>query len=141
MATSNQRQTARELFWRVEECLRRGHESYIAHAGRLEDYYIGAGRQWDRRIRAEVEQQGRPAFEVNLCMQAVNAAVGYQIQNRVDMACQPKGGEADEAKAKVLSRVLKHALGNTQYRWHETQAFMDGRADSATRLAGCEAVL
>jgi len=126
MATGNNRDTARDIFWRVDECLRRGHEGYIAHATRLEDYYIGAGQQWDRRIRAEVENQGRPAIEVNLCMQAVNAAVGYQIQNRVDMACQPKGGEADEAKAKVLSRVLKHALDNTHYRWHETQAFMDG---------------
>jgi len=83
MVSGNQRQTARDIFWRVEEGLRRGHES-------------------------------------------CPAIVGYQIQNRVDMACQPKGGEADEAKAKVLSRVLKHALGNTQYRWHETQAFMDG---------------
>jgi len=126
MATGNNRQTARDIFWRVEECLRRGHEGYSAHAARLEDYYIGAGRQWDRHIRRDVEQQGRPAIELNLCMQAVNAAVGYQIQNRVDMACQPKGGEADEAKAKVLSRVLKHALDNTHYRWHETQAFMDG---------------
>ena len=98
----------------------------MRQATRLDDYYLGAGRQWDPGIKAEVEADGRPAVEVNVCMQAVNAAVGYQIQNRVDIAYQPKGGESDEQKAKVLSKVVKHALGNTKYRWNETDAFMDG---------------
>lgn len=120
------RDTARDIFWRVDECLRRGHDGFMRQATRLDDYYLGAGRQWDPGIKAEVEADGRPAVEVNVCMQAVNAAVGYQIQNRVDIAYQPKGGESDEQKAKVLSKVVKHALGNTKYRWNETDAFMDG---------------
>lgn len=120
------RDTARDIFWRVDECLRRGHEEFMRKVTRLDDYYLGGGRQWDPGTRAEVESEGRPAVEVNVCMQAVNAAVGYQIQNRVDIAYQPKGGESDEQKAKVLSKVVKHALGNTHYRWNETDAFIDG---------------
>ena len=111
------RDTARDIFWRVDECLRRGHEGFMRQATRLDDYYLGAGRQWNPAIKAEVEGEGRPAVEVNVCMQAVNASVGYQIQNRMDIAYQPKGGEADEQKAKVLSKVMKHAMNNTKYRW------------------------
>lgn len=124
--TYKNRDTARDIFWRVDECMRRGHEDFMAQASRLDDYYLGAGRQWDPATRLEVEAEGRPAVEVNVCMQAVNAAIGYQIQNRVDIAYQPKGGEADEQKAKVLSKVSKHAMNNTKYRWQETDAFMDG---------------
>lgn len=124
--TNNGVETARDIFWRLDECLKRGHEDFMAHATRLDDYYLGGGRQWRPQDRAAVEGDGRPAVEVNLCMQAVNAAVGYQIMNRVDLNYQPKGGEADEHKAKVISKVIKHALGNTKYRWHETDAFMDG---------------
>ncbi|MBA0428531.1 genomic island protein [Stenotrophomonas maltophilia] len=120
------RDTARDVFWRLDECYKRGHEDFMATATRLDDYYLGAGRQWDPNIRQEVEADGRPAVEVNMCMQAVNAAVGYQIQNRVDMAYLPKGGQADEQRAKVISKVIKHALGNTQYRFHETDSFLDG---------------
>lgn len=124
--TNNNRDKAREIFWRLDEVMQRGHEDYMVKAGRLDDYYRGGGDQWDPADRAAVEESGRPAHEVNMCMQAVNAAVGYQIQNRVDISFLPKGGRADEAQAKVLSKVVKHALDNTNYRWEETDAFIDG---------------
>lgn len=124
--TNNGVTEARNIFWRLDECMQRGHEDFMATATRLDDYYIGGGRQWRAADRAAVESKGKPAVEVNLCMSAVNAAVGYQIMNRVDLNYQPKGGEADEEKAKVISKVIKHALDNTHYRWHETDGFMDG---------------
>ncbi|MEI2453848.1 hypothetical protein [Lysobacter firmicutimachus] len=124
--TTRHRDVAREVFWRLEELRTRGHETYMLHARRLEDYYLGGGRQWRAQDRRAVEEEGRPAHEVNVCLQAINAAAGYQIQNRVDMAYLPKGGRADEAQAKVLSKVIKHALENTEYRYAETDAFMDG---------------
>lgn len=124
--THKSRDKAREVFWRLDEVLNRGHDDWMLKAGRLDDYYRGGGEQWDPAARAEVEGAGRPALEVNVCMQAINSAVGYQIQNRVDMAYQPKGGRADEKQAKVLSKVVKHSLENTNYRWHETDAFTDG---------------
>ncbi len=124
--TNTNRDKAREVFWRLDELYQRGHENYMVKAGRLDEYYRGGGLQWTAGDRFEVENDGRPAHEVNVCMQAVNAAVGYQIQNRVDMAYLPKGGRADEKQAKVLSKVVKHALDNTDYRYQETDAFMDG---------------
>lgn len=123
--TNNNRDTAREVFGRLDE-LYMGHEEYMRQATRLDDYYFGAGTQTDAADRAEVEAEGRPVYEINVCMQAVNAAVGYQIQNRMDIAYQPKGGRADEEQAKVLSKVVKHALDNTQYRYQETDVFGDG---------------
>lgn len=124
--TNNNRDTAREVFWRLDEKYNRGHEDYMVRAGRLDDYYIGGGRQWRHEDRAEVEGSGRPAHEVNVCMQAVNSAAGYQIQNRVDMTYVPKGGQSSEERAKTLSKVVKHSLENTKYRWQETDGFIDG---------------
>lgn len=124
--TTRPRDVAREVFWRLEELRTRGHETYMHHARRLEDYYLGGGRQWRAQDRYAVESEGRPAHEVNVCLQAINAAAGYQIQNRVDIAYLPKGGRADEAQAKVLSKVVKHALENTEYRYAETDCFTDG---------------
>lgn len=124
--TNNSRDIAREVFWRYHEVVHRGHIDYMKHARRLEDYYLGGGRQWRPEDRAELEAQGRPAHEVNTILTTVNAAAGYQIANRVDMTFQAKGGRASEQTAKVLSKTVKHSLDNTRYRWRETQAFLDG---------------
>lgn len=124
--TNNDQLIAREVFWRYHDVVGRGHIDYIQHARRLEDYYLGGGRQWRPQDRAEIEKQGRPAHEVNTILPTVNAAAGQQIANRVDITYEAKGGRATEQTAKVLSKVVKHSLENTRYRWRETQAFLDG---------------
>lgn len=124
--TTNNRDRARDLFWRFLEVYQRGHQDYIARARRLEDFYLGAGRQWRAEDRMALEAEGRPAREVNMILPTVNAAIGYQIANRMDVAFQPKGAPASEQTAKVLGKVLKHALDNTDYQWAETDAFRDG---------------
>lgn len=124
--TTSSRDRAREVFWRFHEVWMRGHESYIQHARRMEDFYLGGGRQWNAEDRAALEAQGRPAREVNTILPTVNAAAGYQIANRVDISFLPKGGQADEESAKVMGKVVKHVLENTKYRWQETDAFLDG---------------
>ena len=124
--TNNDQLIAREVFWRYHEIVGRGHIDYIQHARRLEDYYLGGGRQWRAKDREAIESQGRPAHEVNTILPTVNAAAGQQIANRVDITYEAKGGRATEQTAKVLSKVVKHSLENTRYRWRETQAFLDG---------------
>lgn len=124
--TNNNRDKAREIFWRFEEVVQRGHEDYMVHARRLEDFYLGGGRQWEDADRVQREGEGRPCREVNTILPIVNAAAGYQIANRVDISYLPKGGMADSATAKVLGKVVKHSLDNTRYRWSETEAFLDG---------------
>jgi hypothetical protein len=124
--TNNSRSKAREVFWRYDEVFRRGHEDYMRHAKRMEDFYLGGGRQWDPEHRRILEDEGRPCREVNTILPTVNQAAGYQIANRVDISYLPKGGQTDEVAAKLMGKVVKHALENTRYRYAETECFMDG---------------
>ena len=124
--TTNNRDKARDVFWRYHEVFARGHQDYMQHARRMEDFYLGGGRHWRKEDRATLEEQGRPCREVNTILPTVNAAAGYQIANRVDISFLPKGGQADEESAKVMGKVVKHCLEQTKYRYAETECFMDG---------------
>ena len=124
--TNNSRDDARDVFWRFDEVYQRGHIEYMQWARRLEDYYLGGGLQWRAEDRAAVEASGRPAHEVNTILPTINAAAGYQISNRVDIAYQPKRGKSSEETAKVLSKVVRHSLDNTEYPFRETDMFLDG---------------
>lgn len=83
----------------------RGHLDYMKQADRCEQMYLGGGRQWRAEDRKFVESQGRPALEFNEIKGAVNTAIGHQIQNRMDIAFKPRGGESDLATATILSKV------------------------------------
>ncbi len=117
---------ARDINGRVEECYRRGHNDWMRHVRRLEDYYLAGGRQWTEDDRATVESEGRPCFEVDVVKPAVNAAIGYQISNRVDISFVPRGGEADEQSAKLMSKVVRQVLDNADWRSRETDICLDG---------------
>lgn len=118
--------TAREVFERHEEVFERGHEDYMIEARRLDDMYLGAGHQWLPEDRAVIEASGRPCYEIDITKPAVNAAVGYQIANRVDISFVPRGGQADEFNAKLLSKVVRQVLDNNRWRNKETNVFLDG---------------
>lgn len=120
------RDKARYVYERYDELVQRGHEDYCRHARRLEDFYLGGGRQWREEVRDEMEGEGRPVREVNQCLIAVNTAAGYQLANRVDIGYQPRGRGADETTAKCISRVMKQQLDNVGYRFCETDQFLDG---------------
>ena len=98
----------------------------MVHARRMEDLYLGGGRHWRKDDRAIMEMDGRPCREVNTILPTVNQAAGYQIANRVDISYLPKGGRADEQSAKLMSKVTKHSLENTKFRYKETDMFLDG---------------
>jgi hypothetical protein len=124
--TNRNRDTARDVFERFGEVYLRGHEDWMRQARRLEDYYLAGGRQWEEADRAEVEDSGRPAFEVDVIKPAINAAIGYQIANRVDVSFVPRGGDADEKQAKLISKVVRQVLDNTDWRNVETDVCLDG---------------
>lgn len=116
-----------KLNWqRYEYGRMRGHQSYCRKARIAENFYLGGGRQWDPEDRAALEAEGRPALEFNQVKHKINTAIGYQIQNRMDMAFRPRGRGADEELAKVLSKVAKQVADNTSLHWLETQVFADG---------------
>lgn len=124
--TNNNRDAAREVFWRNAETLQRGHREYQNKAKRNDEYYRGGGLQWDQGVKAQIEGEGRPAVEVNLVQPAVNDIAGLQITSRIDVSFLPRGGRGDEKTAKLLSQTMKYSQDQAKYRWHESQAFLDG---------------
>lgn len=104
----------------------RGHREYCRQAKRCEDMYLGGGLQWSSDDKKVLQEQGRLATEQNEIATAVNTVAGYQINNRMDITMLPRGGEADEMGAETITKVTKQVLDNCQYKWRETEVFLDG---------------
>lgn len=117
---------ARELWERYEYARDRGHRDYCARARRCENFYLGGGLQWSPEDLATLAEAGRPAHEINLTAPSVNAAAGYQINNRMQISYRPRGRGADEQTGSVLSKVAMQVADNNQLRWSETEVFSDG---------------
>lgn len=125
-AEQHEKLTADENWARYEHGRDRGHAEYCRRARRLEDIYLGGGSQWKDDDRADVEADGRLALEINEIKPAVDAAVGYQIANRMDIGFQPRGGEATQEMATILSKVAMQVADNTELHSLETEVFSDG---------------
>lgn len=87
---------------------------------------MGAGEQWSAEDKALLDAEGRPYYEFNELMPSVNSAIGYQIQNRMDIAFRPRGGASDMEKATILSKVVMQIADQNKLHWKETQVFSDG---------------
>jgi hypothetical protein len=125
-ATESERSICDANWSRYEYGRWRGHRSYCATARRNERFYLGGGEQWEPDVRRELEASGRIAAEINEIMPAINAAVGYQINNRVSFNFIPRAAGANEDRAATLTKVVKQTLDNCRYRWLETDVFEDG---------------
>lgn len=117
---------ARENWARYQYGKDRGHLDYLPHAARCEDMYMGGGRQWTPEARAQLAQERRPCYEFNEIKPSINATIGYQIHNRMDIAFKPRGGDADLGRATILSKVAMQVADMCSLHWHETQVFSDG---------------
>lgn len=117
---------ARRNWGRYAYGKQRGHADWCEQARKLEGMYLGAGEQWDADDRAYLESEGRKPYELNEIFDAVNAALGHQIQNRVDIAFRPRGGGADDEKATILSKVAMQVADNNDLRHVESQVTADG---------------
>ena len=117
---------ARENWARYQYGKDRGHLDYLPHAARCEDMYMGGGRQWTPEAKAQLAQERRPCYEFNEIKPSVNATIGYQIHNRMDIAFKPRGGDADLNRATILSKVAMQVVDMCNLHWHETQVFSDG---------------
>ena len=122
----DQRQLARQAWDRYEYGKARGHGDYCARAKDLEGFYLGGGLQWREEERQAMQDEGRPALEFNEILPAINAALGYQIHNRLDIAFRPRGREADQATADALSKVAMQIADRNALHWVESQVFADG---------------
>ncbi len=117
---------ARENWHRYLYAKDRGHLEYMEQARKNEGMYLGAGEQWSAQDKAILTSQRRPFYEFNEIMPSVNSAVGYQIQNRMDITFRPRGGDADMITATTLSKVVKQICDQTAMHWKETQVYSDG---------------
>jgi hypothetical protein len=104
----------------------RGHIEYMAQAQRCEGMYLGAGLQWSDQDKAILTSAGRPFYEFNEVMPSVNAAIGHQIQNRMDISYKPRGGNGDLLKATALSKVVMQIADQNRLHWLETNVYGDG---------------
>lgn len=128
--TNANTEAARDVYARFYEMRVRGHDDFCNRARRCEDFYLGAGLQWSEEDAQTLDDTGRMPVEINEIMPMVNAAIGYQLAHRMDISFLPRGYGTDDKLAKVFSKVAKHALDNTNYRYIETQAFADGMIQS-----------
>lgn len=119
-------QKARENWARYQYVKQRGHTEYIETAYELEGMYLGGGRQWKEEDVQALAAAGRPAFEVNMIKPKVEAALGYQIANRMDISYRPSRGEATQELASTLTKLAMHVAAANQYQWQESQVFADG---------------
>lgn len=126
MTTMAQDQSARENWARWEYAKDRGHIEYTEQAALCERMYMGGGEQYAEADKDILRAGGRPFYEFNEVMPSVNSAVGYQIQNRMDIAFKPRGEKGDLKTATILSKVAMQVADATQLHWVETQVYSDG---------------
>lgn len=128
--------TANENWARYRYSVQRAHDDYMDTAKMLEGFYLGgdydangnlkAGGQWNEADLAILQEAKRPAYEVNEIQPAIKAAIGYQINNRMDISFKPKANGADANLAHVRSKLAMHIAAENQLHWKETEVFGDG---------------
>jgi hypothetical protein len=115
-----------DIQWdRYMSAMDRGHEEYQRDARKNEDFYLGAGRQWDRDIKSTLEAMGRPWQEENIIFPTINTVLGYQTQSRMDIAYKPRE-EDDQGISDVLSKLAMFIVDQNRFPWKESQVFADG---------------
>jgi len=122
---------ARQTWGRYEYVKQRGHLQWCDRAIRYEQYYLGGGLHWIATDREALESEGRLPVECNEVADAVNTALGYQINNRADISFKPRGQGASDDLATTLSKVTMQVADNNKLRWHESQVFADGLIQTA----------
>lgn len=119
-------QLAQENWQRYEYAKWRGHLDYLAQAHKCDRFYLGGGLQWQDVDRLKLEEDRRPCLEFNEIMPAVDSAIGYQIQNRMEIGLKPRGGMADQVGSDLLQKVIKQVADQNKLHFIETQVFGDG---------------
>lgn len=129
MATIKQLQSnyklAQSQWGRYLNGLQRGHLQFESQAKLCENFYLGAGRQWEDELRKELEAEGKPALEENIIFSTVNTVLGYQTQSRMDIAFKPRES-GDQDVADILSKLGMYVADQNKYSWVESQVFADG---------------
>jgi len=102
-----------------------GHDVYVTQAKKCDRFYQGGGQQWEAADRSYLESLGKPVLEINLILSTVNALLGEQSSQRVDIVYKPKKKAANET-AEALTAVAMSIQDDNRFDWVESQVFADG---------------
>lgn len=87
------------------------------------DFTIG-NLQWDKKIRAQLEAEGRPAFSYNLIRTVLNVIFSIEKDNRKKGKAAPRTG-GDTELAGVITQVLQYYLYHSGFSKAQKRVFMD----------------
>ena len=127
MATKSEKEfkLARTQWDRYTSAMDRGHSEYQRAAKKTEDFYLGAGMQWDEDIKQAIEAAGKPWMEENIIFPTVNTVLGYQTQSRMDIAYVPRE-TGDQEVSDILTKLGMYIIDQNKFPWVESQVFSDG---------------
>lgn len=124
--SADEQTTAAANWARYEYGRERGHREFCKQARINEGMYLGGGLQWSHEDRQALIEAGKPCFEFNQIMSKINAALGYQIANRMDITYKPRNTQATTDIASTLSKLAMQVADNTGLHWVESQVYADG---------------
>lgn len=123
MATGNVNAVAEANWVAYQRARDSGHDKWLETAKKCDDFYIG--EQWTDKDKDKLEAQGRPALTINEILKVVNAYLGKQSKQRVDLVFKPKR-DATEETARALTKLTEQILDHNGYEFHEKDVFEDG---------------
>jgi hypothetical protein len=100
-----------------------GHDDWLETAKKCDDFYLGD--QWDEADKAALDAEGRPALTINEILKVVNAFLGKQAGQRVDLTFKPRRDANDET-ARAVALVVDQILDHEKYEFVEKEVFEDG---------------
>lgn len=99
------------------------HEDYLKLKEKCNDYYCGD--QWDERILAKLQAEGKPALTINLILSTINTVLGEQIGRRMDINFKPRR-DTNHQNAWALNKLVEAILDANRITWLESDVFQDG---------------
>jgi len=89
-----------------------------------EDKNFYWSKQWDEKVKQEIENQGRPALTYNEIKPIINLLSGIQRQNRYDIKAYSRVGGSDTT-AQIISMLIKDIEDQCNAEFEYSRQFLD----------------
>lgn len=83
------------------------------HSDALEDIEFRAGKQWDEKLKASREAEGKPCLTISHIHQSERQITNDQRQNRPSIKIHPVDDKADPETAEILQGLVRHIENNS----------------------------
>lgn len=101
------------------------HERWAIPAKESVDFV--EGRQWDEATLARMARDRRPVVTINKINPLLRLVMGYEIQGTNDLQALPgQDAQSSEARAQILSRVLKQESSRNKMKFVDASVLLDG---------------